>query len=118
SPDLPHHLHNLPFAQHGADRDVVRLEAQIERSQHMLEAARREATCDLGDTFEYRDLLRDVEDAKPAPAAVRSQVAEALERVKPGDILLLPGGKSAGRVVVLSTARRGGGEVRLGVLTD
>jgi ATP-dependent RNA helicase HelY len=38
--------------------------------------------------------------------------------MKPGDILLLSGGKSAGRVVVLSTARRSGGEVRLGVLTD
>src|SRR3954469_24550983 len=62
--------------------------------------------------------MADVEDSKPSPASVRSQVAEALERVKPGDILLLPGGKSAGRVVVLSTARRGGGEVRLGVLTD
>src|SRR5437660_5371313 len=66
TPELAHHLLNLSFAQYGADRDVVRLEAQIERSQHMLETARREAACDLGDTFEYRDLLRDVEDAKPA----------------------------------------------------
>jgi ATP-dependent RNA helicase HelY len=118
TPELAHHLLNLSFAQYGADRDVVRLEAQLERSQQMLEAARREATCERGDVWEYRNLLRDVEDAAPAPAAVRSQVAEALERVKPGDILLLPGGKSAGRVVVLSTARRGGGEVRLGALTD
>jgi ATP-dependent RNA helicase HelY len=118
APDLAHHLLNLSFAQYGADRDVVRLEAQLERSQHALETARREASCDMGDAAQYRDLLRAVEDAAPAPAAVRSQVAEALERVKPGDILLLPGGKSAGRVVVLSTARRGGGEVRLGVLTD
>jgi ATP-dependent RNA helicase HelY len=117
-PDLAHHLLNLSFAQYGADRDVVRLEAQLERSQQMLQAARREADCDRGDVFEYRRLLRDVEDAAPSPASVRSQVADALERVKPGDILLLPGGKSAGRVVVLSTARRGGGEVRLGALTD
>jgi ATP-dependent RNA helicase HelY len=118
TPELAHHLLNLSFAQYGADRDVVRLETQLERSQQMLEAARREAVCERGDTEEYRRLLKDVEDAAPAPASVRSQVAEALERVKPGDILLLPGGKSAGRVVVLSTARRSGGEVRLGVLTD
>jgi len=118
TPDLAHHLLNLSFAQYGADRDVVRLETQLDRSQQMLEAARREATCDQGDVSEYRRLLRDVEDAAPSPASVRSQVAEALERVKPGDILLLPGGKSAGRIVVLSTARRGGGEVRLGALTD
>ena len=118
TPDLAHHLLNLSFAQYGADRDVVRLETQLNRSQQMLEAARRDATCELGDVLEYRRLLRDVEDAAPAPASVRSQVAEALERVKPGDILLLPGGKSAGRVVVLSTARRSGGEVRLGALTD
>src|SRR5205085_5301396 len=118
TPDVAHHLLNLSFAQYGADRDVVRLESQLERSQQMLQAARREATCERGDVGEYRRLLHDVEDAAPAPASVRSQVAEALERVKPGDILLLPGGKSAGRVVVLSTARRGGGEVRLGALTD
>ncbi|MDQ1746234.1 MAG: ATP-dependent helicase HelY, partial [Frankiaceae bacterium] len=117
TPDVAHHLLNLSFAQYGADRDVVRLEAQLERSQQMMDAARRESTCDRGDVSEYRRLLRDVEDAAPAPASVRSQVMEALERVKPGDILLLPGGKSAGRVVVLSTARRSGGEVRLGALT-
>ncbi|MBV8162315.1 MAG: DEAD/DEAH box helicase [Acidimicrobiia bacterium] len=117
-PDLAHHLLNLSFAQYGADRDVVRLEAQLERSQQMLQAALGDAACERGDVAEYRRLLRNIEDADPPPASVRSQVADALERVKPGDILLLPGGKSAGRVVVLSTARRSGGEVRLGALTD
>jgi ATP-dependent RNA helicase HelY len=118
TPELAHHLLNLSFAQYGADRDVVRLEAQLERNMQMLAAAQEQAACDHGDLDEYRRLLREVDESAPAPASVRTQVAEALERVKPGDILLLPGGKSAGRVVVLSTARRSGGEVRLGALTD
>src|SRR5438132_4123859 len=117
-PDVAHHLLNLSFAQYGADRDVVRLEAQIERNIQLLATSRREAACERGEVEEYRRLLGEVEDAAPPPASVRSQVAEALERVRPGDILLLPGGKSGGRVVVLSTAHRGGGEVKLGVLTD
>ena len=117
-PDVAHHLLNLSFAQYGADRDVVRLEAQLERNTQLLAVARREVTCERGDVEEYRRLLREVEDAAPRPASVRSQVAEALERVRPGDILLLPGGKSGGRVVVLSTAHRGGGEMKLGVLTE
>src|SRR4029077_6594030 len=67
APDTAHHLLNLSFAQYRADRDVVRLETQLERSQQMLGAARREASCERGDLLEYRRLLRDMEDAAPAP---------------------------------------------------
>jgi ATP-dependent RNA helicase HelY len=42
-----------------------------------------------------------------------SEVLAALERVKPGDVLVVPGGKGGGRVAVLSTARRRGGDLRL-----
>ncbi len=45
-PDLAHHLLNLSFAQYRADSDVVRLEAQLERSTAALEEARRLAACD------------------------------------------------------------------------
>src|SRR5205085_6787309 len=48
---------------------------------------------------------------------VRDAVVEALEKIRPGDVLVLAGGKSAGRVAVLSTARRRGSEVRLGAIT-
>jgi ATP-dependent RNA helicase HelY len=44
-------------------------------------------------------------------------VVAALERVKPGDVLLVSGGKSAGKVAVISTANRRGDDVRIGALT-
>src|SRR5205085_1986536 len=93
TPELAHHLLNLSFAQYGADRDVVRLETQLDRSLQALAAAGADASCERGDLEEYRRIKRGVDDAAPTPAAVRGEVAQALERVRPGDVLLLPGGK-------------------------
>ncbi|MEA2715931.1 MAG: ATP-dependent helicase HelY, partial [Actinomycetota bacterium] len=128
TPEAAHHLLNLSFAQYRVDRDVVRLERQVERSGKLLQEARSEATCERGDVEEYRRRLRRAEEAgsggRPQGQhgghradAQRQAVAEALERVRPGDVLVLSGGKSAGRVAVLSTARRRGSEVRLGAIT-
>ena len=120
--DTAHHLLNLSFAQYRADRDVVRLETQLEKSRRALETARAEAACHAGDIWEYRGSHRD----RSAPGGARSrspghasqsEVLRALEAVRPGDILVVAGGKSAGRVAVVSTARRRGGELRLGALT-
>ena len=120
TPESAHHLLNLSFAQYRVDRDVVRLERQVERSRALMETARSEATCELGDVEEYRRLLEKAGggdgSSRRGPSA-RDAVVEALERIKPGDVLLLSGGKSAGRVAVLSTARRRGSEVRLGAIT-
>ena len=129
-PEAAHHLLNLSFAQYRADRDVVRLERQVERSRGLLAAARTEATCDRGDMEEYRRRLRRAEEVgeggrpgrgagvgRDRGAALQAAVVDALEKVRPGDVLLLSGGKSAGRVAVLSTARRRGSEVRLGAIT-
>jgi ATP-dependent RNA helicase HelY len=117
TPESARHLLNLSFAQFTSDRDVVRLEAQVERTGQLLTIARREAACELGDIEEYRRLLREDDDGPPRRASVRSGVVSALERVKPGDVLLLSGGKSAGRVAVISTANRRGDDVRIGALT-
>ncbi len=133
TPESAHHLLNLSFAQYRVDRDVVRLERQVERSQSLMEAARAEAVCELGDVEEYRRRLRQAEEADGGRhghgqgghaglgggrgSAQQRAVVEALEKVRPGDVLLLSGGKSAGRVAVLSTARRRGSEVRLGAIT-
>jgi ATP-dependent RNA helicase HelY len=121
-PDVAHHLLNLSFAQYRADSDVVRLEAQLERTQQLLADTRRAAACTRGDIEEYRARLRaeeapgrdqpGEEPGRGRPAAA-AQVTSALERVGPGDVLILPGGRSGGRVAVLSTARRRGGDLRL-----
>ena len=114
--DTAHHLLNLSFAQYRTDRDVVRLEAQLEKTESVLDAARAEATCERGDVAEYRSLVRRIDDLGPAPAVARAEVAEALGRLRPGDVLVLTGGKSAGRVVVLATGSRRGGDVRVSAL--
>jgi len=109
--DVAHHLLNLSFAQYRADADVVRLEAQLERNGHALDEARQRATCHLGDVAEYR---RSQRSAVPPSDA---EVAEALAKVRPGDVLVVPGGKSGGRVAVLATSQRRGADVRVTALT-
>ena len=117
APESARHLLNLSFAQFTSDRDVVRLEAQVERTGQLLATARRDAGCELGDVEEYRRLLREDDDGPPRRASARSGVVAALERLKPGDVLMVSGGKSAGRVAVISTANRRGDDVRIGALT-
>ena len=99
-PDAAHHLLNLSFAQYRADRDVVRLEAQLERTAQHLEDARHEADCELGRRGGVPPGARprtggEVAAGRP-PTAGRAGVVDALERVKPGDVLVLAGGKSRG----------------------
>lgn len=110
--DVAHHLLNLSFAQYKADADVVRLEAQLERTRRAAEEAAARATCERGDVGEYRRLLR-----ARRPEAPETAVAEALSRVRPGDVLVVPGGKRGGPVAVLATSQRRGGDVRVTALT-
>jgi ATP-dependent RNA helicase HelY len=116
-PDVAHHLLNLSFAQYRADSDVVRLEAQLERTQELLAEAQAVATCEKGDVNEYRLRLRASEESARQRPSVTAEVAAALERVKPGDVLVVPGGKSGGRVAVISSSRRRGGDLRLRAIT-
>ena len=116
-PDVAHHLLNLSFAQYRADSDVVRLEAQLERSRAAIAEAEAAAHCDRGDIEAYRALLRAAEPAAPRHHAFSGDVLAALDKVKPGDVLVVPGGKSGGRVAVLSTSRRRGGDLRLRAIT-
>jgi ATP-dependent RNA helicase HelY len=118
--DAAHHLLNLSFAQYRADREVVKLEAQLEKTRGLLEAARAAAACDHGDVAEYRRLLRradEVSGRRSARGEGRADVVAAIERLRPGDIVMVPGGKSAGATVVVSTAHRRGGNPRISVLT-
>lgn len=116
-PDQAHHLLNLSFAQYRADADVVRLETQLERSQRAVAEAQAAAECSRGDVAEYRRMLRVSEESSHQRPSMGPEVIAALERVRPGDILVVPGGKSGGRVAILSTSRRRGGDVRLRAIT-
>jgi ATP-dependent RNA helicase HelY len=116
-PDVAHHLLNLSFAQFRADSDVVRLETQIERTSTLLEEARAAATCNRGDVEEYRRMIRASEESARQRPSMAAEVVAALERVRPGDVLAVPGSKSGGRVAVLSTIRRRGGDIRVRAVT-
>jgi ATP-dependent RNA helicase HelY len=120
-PDVAHHLLNLSFAQFRADRDVVRLETQLERATASLQEARKAASCERGDSEEYRRVVRASEETGAHETGGQrgesAEVLAALERVRPGDVLVVPGGRQGGRVAVLSTSRRRGGDIRLRAVT-
>ena len=55
-----HHLLNLSFAQYQSDRDVVRLEARLDRVRSQLDAARTAAVSPYGDIWDYRRSLDEI----------------------------------------------------------
>ncbi len=114
-PEQAHHLLNLSFGQYQADRDVVRLEARLERRRGVLADLRAAATSPYGDIEEYRR-NRPRRERRP-DASSRDQVVASLARLKPGDVIMLTSGKHAGRVAVLTVAQRRGGGVRVRVIT-
>ncbi|MGH9269229.1 MAG: helicase-related protein, partial [Acidimicrobiales bacterium] len=110
-----HHLLNLSFAQFQADSEVVRLETTLDRRRQDADEQRRSATCSRGDVAEYRRLL-DAASEAGSRAGERAEVAGALSRARPGDILVVPGHPGGGRVAVLAVSQRRGGDVRLRVV--
>ncbi len=114
-PDQAHHLLNLSFGQYQADRDVVRLEARLERRKTVLAGLLETAQSPYGDIDEYRR-TRPRRERRPDGAS-RDEVVASLARLKPGDVIMLRSGKHAGRAAVLTVAQRRGGGVRLRVIT-
>ncbi len=114
-PDQAHHLLNLSFGQYQADRDVVRLEARLERRRAVLSGLRESAKSPFGDIDEYR-AAHPRRDRRPDGVS-REAVVASLARLKPGDVIMLTSGKHAGRAAVLTVAQRKGGGVRVRVIT-
>ncbi|HEV3365670.1 MAG TPA: DEAD/DEAH box helicase [Acidimicrobiia bacterium] len=111
-PEVAHHLLNLSFAQYGADKEIVRLERHLERSQELLASHRQAAQCERGDVEEYRTLLRNRAERRQA-ARGGSGGAAGFDALKPGDVIARRGGKA----VVLQRTRGRGDETKLLVLT-
>jgi ATP-dependent RNA helicase HelY len=113
SSEEAHHLLNLSFAQYQADRDVVKIEARMERRQGHLAELRAAAESPYGDIHEYR-----ARSAAPGGKPARSDAAveAALAGLRPGDVIHVDKGRVAGRAAVLSTAYRKGG-VKVAVIT-
>ncbi|MET0422152.1 MAG: DEAD/DEAH box helicase [Acidimicrobiia bacterium] len=100
-----HHLLNLSFAQFHADRDVVALERQLERTRTNLARQRELIPGDLGEIEEYASLLVELDVARAGRRGGGSRrVADALEALRPGDVVLVRG--RGGRVAVLGHDQR------------
>ncbi|RAY13990.1 RNA helicase [Actinomadura craniellae] len=94
------------FAQFQADRAVVGLARQLRKSEEALEGYAEAATCHLGDFMEYAGLRRRLSDREAELARERSSVrraeaARSLERLRPGDVIVVPGGRRTGAAVVI-----------------
>jgi ATP-dependent RNA helicase HelY len=94
------------FAQFQADRAVVALARAVRRQEEALDGYREAMTCHLGDFEEYALLRRQIADreaalARQGTALRRAAAAQALVRLRPGDVVRVPAGKFAGLAVVL-----------------
>jgi ATP-dependent RNA helicase HelY len=117
APDVARHLLNLSFAQFNADRDVVALERQLERSREQLHRQRTLAYgdgSDRGGGAELRDYRRIVAEVDLARREDTVHRTGRLEQLRPGDVVRLPW---SGLAVVLRQ-ERGRGMPRALVVTE
>jgi ATP-dependent RNA helicase HelY len=108
TPDEAHHLLNSSFAQFQADRGVVALERQLERDRAFLDGYRERMVCHLGDFREYWSLREGGdrirrEASRAQDRAQREAVRDALDALRPGDVIFVPRASRRGLAVVIST---------------
>ncbi len=92
------------FAQFQADRAVVGIARQARRSRAALDEI--ELACERGDYAEYHALRTELSEREAAAARQRSaerwaEAQQSLARLRPGDIIWVPGGRRAGYALVL-----------------
>ena len=111
-----HHLLNLSFAQYQADRDIVRLEARLDRLRLKLVNLRGDAVSEFGDIEDYRRRRAEAADRRSAERTRRAgDLDGVIGSLRPGAIIDIATAKHRGPVVLLATAHRKGG-VRLTVV--
>jgi ATP-dependent RNA helicase HelY len=108
SPEEAHHLLNSSFGQFQADRGVVALERTLERDRAYLDGYRARMVCHLGDFQEYWTLRERAEEIRRASSRARDRsrreaVKEAMESLRPGDVVFVPRASRRGLAVVVSS---------------
>ena len=93
-----HHLLNLSFAQFQSGRDVVELQARITRRSKERDRLREQAKSPFGNIDEYRNAFEIRPDAR--------QIIEAIDALKPGDLILVPKSGRETKAAVIATAQR------------
>ncbi len=94
------------FAQFQADRSVVDLARQVRSREESLAGYEKSMTCHLGDFNEYAKLRRELSDhesgaSKSKAKQRRDAVVDSVASLRPGDVIMVPGGRNAGYAVVL-----------------
>jgi len=94
------------FAQFQADRAVVGMAITVKRNEEALAGYAESMTCHLGDFTAYaalRNEIRDIEKAaaKARSASRRAEAAVSLEKLRPGDVIKIPGGRRSGYAIVI-----------------
>ena len=105
-------LLNLSFAQYQADQDLVRLEVRLRRREAQWDELRAAATSPFGDIDEYRS----AEARRLADDDGVTKIEDALDDLRPGDVIYVQQGSYTGRGAVVTVAHRKG-TIRLQVLT-
>jgi ATP-dependent RNA helicase HelY len=95
------HLLNLSFAQFQANRDVVEIQARIQRRSKEFERLLLQAESPYGDISEYKALA----NKRSANSLSSSQLAQ----LRLGDVVLFTRKSQPERFVVISSAQRGSG---------
>ena len=90
------HLLNSSFAQFLADRGVVTLERERERDGAAIAGYREAMQCDRGDFAEYWQLRERARQIRADAQRTRQRdtersVRDALSRLRPGDVIRVPG---------------------------
>jgi ATP-dependent RNA helicase HelY len=117
SSDEARHLLNLSFAQYQADRDVVRLEARLERRRSAARELRTKARSDYGDIDEYRRLRDQERDERSAGRTARlAAIDDSLRSLRPGVVIHAAKGTYKGPAAVVASANRKTG-LRLTLIT-
>ncbi|MFM8895288.1 MAG: DEAD/DEAH box helicase, partial [Actinomycetales bacterium] len=103
------------FAPFQADRSVVGLATSLRRLHEAAAGYREAMTCHLGDFVEYADIRdrisqREKELTRTAAARRKQAATASLQALRPGDVIVVPGGRRAGAAVVIDQdAGRGEG---------
>ena len=100
----------MSFAQFQADRGVVGLAREAKAHAEALDGYAEAMRCHLGDFREYAELRRRISELERARRqdAVRERREETrrtLERLRPGDVVQVTGGRRSGFAVVVETGR-------------
>ncbi|WP_328992004.1 DEAD/DEAH box helicase [Kribbella sp. NBC_01245] len=101
----------LSFAQFQSDQAVVGLARQVQRNTEALEGYKESIDCHLGDFLEYAALRRKISEYESSGSKQRKldrrvEAQESIEKLRIGDIIRVPAGRSAGWALVLDPGVR------------